>query len=263
MSIRIYQVDSFTDKPFAGNPAGVCILDKPADESWMQNIAMEMNLSETSFLWPLESGYSLRWFTPELEVDLCGHATLAAAHILWEKGFLNKDEKAKFYTKSGLLTCKKDNEFIEMNFPSEPEVKVDIPEYLAEALNINPLYVGKNRFDYLVQIESEEGLRKLKPNFNLLEKIDCRGIIVTSSSKTDKYDFVSRFFAPKAGINEDPVTGSAHCCLVPFWHKITGKTEFNAYQASKRGGEISLKLVDNRVMLKGKAITVIEGAILF
>lgn len=258
MGILIYQVDAFAEEIFKGNPAGVCILERAADEEWMQNIAMEMNLSETAFLYPLNEGYNLRWFTPEAEVDLCGHATLASAHILWETGILNKKEDAVFFTKSGRLSARKDGEYILLNFPSEADKQVEVPEGLIECLGVQILYVGKNRMDYIVEVENDEVARKLKPNFEMMKKIDTRGIIVTSLSSDARYDFVSRFFVPSIGINEDPVTGSAHCCLAPFWEKRLNKKEFMAYQVSKRGGELIVSLSENedRVYIGGKAITV-------
>ena len=261
MGIRIYQVDAFTDALFSGNPAAVCILEKVADTKWMQNIASEMNLSETAFLYAEEDGYNLRWFTPAVEVDLCGHTTLASAHILWEEGFLDPDKDARFHTRSGLLTASKKGDFTELNFPSEPENEAPIPGGLSESLGVNPLYVGKNRFDYLVQLEDEGIIRNLEPDFNLLKRIPARGIIVTSTSNDTEYDFISRFFGPASGINEDPVTGSAHCCLGPFWGRILGKSRLTAYQASNRGGIIHVTLKDERVILGGKSVTVFKGEI--
>jgi PhzF family phenazine biosynthesis protein len=259
MPIPIYQVDAFTAKPFAGNPAGVCILAEPADPTWMQNVAREMNLSETAFILPEADGYRLRWFTPAVEVDLCGHATLATAHILWETGRLTANEGARFYTRSGLLKAKRKGDFIELDFPAKPEESTAPLPGLAEALGLSPLYVCKNKFDYLVEVESEDVVRNLKPDFSKLKEIEARGVIVTSRSKTAPYDFISRFFAPRVGVNEDPVTGSAHCFLGPYWAKRLGKNEFFAYQASARGGEIGVQLSGARVFLSGRAATVIRG----
>jgi len=261
MRIKIYQVDAFTDALFSGNPAAVCILENEADTKWMQDIASEMNLSETAFLYAEEGGYNLRWFTPAVEVDLCGHATLASAHILWEEGFLDPDKDARFHTRSGLLTASKKGDVAELDFPSEPENEAPIPGGLAESLGVNPVYVGKNRFDYLVQVEDEEIIRNLEPDFNLLKRIPARGIIVTGISIDPEYDFISRFFGPASGINEDPVTGSAHCCLGPFWGRILGKSRLTAYQASNRGGIIHVTLKDERVILGGKSATVFKGEI--
>ncbi len=262
MKTIIFQVDAFTDKPFAGNPAAVCILDEPHDDAWMQNVAKEMNLSETAFLYKQKDGFNLRWFTPAVEVDLCGHATLAGAHVLWEAGYLKPDQQARFYTRSGLLTAKRIGGWIELDFPAEPEEKASAPPQLASALGVAPKYVGRNRFDYLVEVDLEETVRNLKPDFALLEKIPARGVIVTSLATSQEYDFISRFFAPRAGINEDPVTGSAHCCLAPFWSKRLHKNELVAYQASARGGILRLRLSGERVYISGQAVTVLRGELI-
>lgn len=262
MGKAIFHVDAFTDKPFGGNPAAVCFLSEPGDTHWMQNVAKEMNLSETAFLFRQKDGYNLRWFTPTCEVDLCGHATLASAHIIWEEGYLKKEKEAYFYTKSGLLTAKLRDYLIELNFPVECEEEITPHPDLAKALGATPMYVGKSRFDYLVQVESEEELRNLKTDFTLLATLPTRGIIVTSISSSKNYDFLSRFFAPRVGINEDPVTGSAHCSLGPFWEKRLGKSNFIAYQASSRGGILHVKVKGNRVYLGGNAITVLRGELL-
>lgn len=261
MAQEIFQVDAFTDKPFAGNPAAVCVMPQEGDEGWMQRVATEMNLSETAFLVEQEDGYNLRWFTPAIEVDLCGHATLASAHILWENGLLAPHQEARFFTRSGLLTAVRQDNWIRLNFPSEPEEETDASQKLSEALGISPVYVGKNRFDFLIEIESEELIRNLKPDFTSLRTIESRGFIVTSVADSVEFDFVSRFFAPAFGINEDPVTGSAHCCLGPFWQKKLGKNEFTAYQASARGGTIKVQVAGERVLLAGQAITVMRGAL--
>jgi len=260
-NMKIYQVDAFTEKPFKGNPAGVCVLDKQIEDDWMQNVAKEMNLSETAFLLANGDGYNLRWFTPSAEVDLCGHATLASAHILWEKGYLSKEQEAKFYTKSGLLTATITDGWIQLDFPATPEREADAPAELISAIGVEPIYVGKNIFDYLVEVESEDVVKKLKPDFMRLAKIPMRGVVVTASSK--EYDFVSRFFAPGIGIPEDPVTGSAHCCLGPYWMKKLKKTSFIAYQASERGGVLKVKVAGERVLISGKAVTVMEGQLLY
>lgn len=257
--LKIYQVDAFTDRPFGGNPAGVCILHSPADADWMQKVAGEMNLSETAFLSREGDGYNLQWFTPTVEVDLCGHATLASAHILWQEKYLNEDQEAKFFTKSGILSARKNDNWIELNFPIEPDTETIPPEGLLQALEVNARYVGKNRFDYIVEVESEKIVRILEPNLTLLGKVSGRGVIVTSLSDTSEFDFVSRFFAPGAGIAEDPVTGSAHCCLGPYWMNRLGKSEFTAYQASARGGIVRVKVEGNRVIIGGQAVTVFDG----
>ncbi|HEX2947575.1 MAG TPA: PhzF family phenazine biosynthesis protein [Clostridia bacterium] len=254
--MKIYQVDSFSDRAFGGNPAGVCVLLGPADENWMQNVAMEMNLAETAFLYRQGEIFKLRWFTPEDEENLCGHATLASAHILWETGVLEPDCKAVFKTRSGILSAVKKNGLIEMDFPSEASWAADAPEDLKQALGVPFLYVGRNRLDYIVEVDNEETVRKLEPEYSLLKKLDARGVIVTSCSDSPEFDFVSRFFAPVAGINEDPVTGSAHCCLAPYWGKKLGIPEMNAYQASKRGGALKVTVNGDRVLIAGKAVTV-------
>lgn len=262
MSAEIYQVDAFTDKPFKGNPAAVCLLLEPRDEMWMQEVAKEMNLSETAFLHPQEDGFNLRWFTPAVEIELCGHATLASAHILWETGLLNENEQARFHTRSGLLTAAKKVEEIELNFPSRPDEPVSAPPGLIEALNVVPNYVGKTKYDYLVEVDSEEAVRNLSPNFAMLKAQSIRGVMVTSVATTEGFDFVSRFFAPGAGVDEDPVTGAAHCCLGPFWSRRLGKNEFVAYQASARGGVVRVRVEDERVILGGQAVTVLRGELL-
>jgi PhzF family phenazine biosynthesis protein len=259
MGLAIFQVDAFTDKPFAGNPAAVCILPEPREARWMQSVAAEMNLSETAFLLKETDGFNLRWFTPTTEVDLCGHATLASAHVLWEAGYLKPDQQARFWTRSGLLTAEREGDWMELDFPAEPENPATSPSGLARALGVAPRYVGKNRFDYLVEMDSEETVRNVKPDFGLLAEIPARGVIVTSRAITPGFDFVSRFFAPRAGINEDPVTGSAHCCLGPFWSTRLGKSEFLAYQASARGGVVRVRMGGQRVHLGGQAVTVLRG----
>jgi PhzF family phenazine biosynthesis protein len=256
---KIFQVDAFTDKPFTGNPAAVCILTETRDATWMQEVAREMNLPETAFLSRQEEGFDLRWFTPTVEVDLCGHATLASAHILWEEGLLDRQEQARFHTRSGLLTADYSQGEVDLNFPATPDETVIPPDNLGKALGVVPVYVGKSIYDYLVEVESEEAVRNLRPDLGLLKTFDVRGTIVTSRSDSPAYDFVSRFFAPGAGIDEDPVTGSAHCCLGPYWSRRLGKKEFVAYQASERGGTVRVRLVDGRVGLGGKAVTVLRG----
>jgi PhzF family phenazine biosynthesis protein len=266
MSLPIYQVDAFSERPFAGNPAGVCILsaDDPraSDARWMQNVAREMNLSETAFLRPRSEGFDLRWFTPAVEVDLCGHATLASAHVLYERGVLPAGEEARFYTASGLLTAVQRDEWLELDFPAEPAEPAEAPAALREALGARALFVGRNRLDYLVEVESEEAVRSLRPDLARLRSLRERGLMVTSRARCCDYDFVSRFFAPGAGIDEDPVTGSAHCCLGPYWGGRLGKSELVGYQASARGGLVRVRLAGPRVKLGGRAVTVIVGELL-
>ncbi len=259
MSVRITTVDAFTDRPFAGNPAAVCILPEPRPDAWMQEVAREMNLSETAFLVPRSDGFDLRWFTPAVEVDLCGHATLASAHVLWEAGRLGPDAPARFHTRSGLLTATKHGALIEMDFPAEPAVESEESPDLEHALGVRPSYVGRNRFDVLVEVDSEETVRRLKPDFTWLATITTRGVIVTSRASAQGADFVSRFFAPAAGIDEDPVTGSSHCCLGPYWGAKLRKSELTGYQASARGGTVSVRLGDGRVILGGTAVTVLRA----
>lgn len=263
MGQTIFQVDAFTDKPFAGNPAGVCVLPEPRSERWMQDVAREMNLSETAFLLKQEDGFQLRWFTPAAEVDLCGHATLASAHILWEAEYLQPQEQARFHTRSGLLTAERlDGNWIELDFPAKPEQTTDAPPHLLEALGIQAQYVGVNVFDYLVEVDTEETLRNMQPDITLLAQVPVRGVIVTSRASTPGYDFISRFFAPRVGVNEDPVTGSAHCCLTPYWSKRLGKNELLAYQASARGGVLRVRLSGDRVKIGGQAVTTLRGELL-
>jgi PhzF family phenazine biosynthesis protein len=265
MPVRVVQVDAFTAKPFSGNPAAICVLPGAADENWMRNVAREMNLSETAFLHPEvrdgePGGYRLRWLTPSIEVDLCGHATLAAAHVLWTDGHVAPDSPARFYTRSGLLTCRQTDGWIEMDFPVKLAEPADPPPQLAEALGVALKHVAKNQFDYLVEVESETVLRAIAPNHHLLRQLPVRGVIVTARGQ--KYDFVSRFFAPGSGIDEDPVTGSAHTALAPYWGAKLGKTEMTGFQASARGGVVKVRLSGNRVLLLGQAVTVMTGEIL-
>lgn len=261
MSVSIYQVDAFTDEPFRGNPAGVCILPGPGDASWMQNVAREMNVAETAFLHPGTDGFHLRWFTPMVEVELCGHATLASAHILWETGILDPSEQARFHTASGLLTADRTAHDIELDFPATPAVRTDAPPGLCDALGIVPLYTGMNNFDYLLEVATEEMVRRIAPDFARLKSIEARGVIVTSAASTSGYDIISRFFAPAVGIDEDPVTGSAHCCLGPFWSERLGKSVLTAYQASARGGMLRVEIAGDRVKLGGRAVTFLRGEI--
>lgn len=259
MGIPIYQADAFTEVPFRGNPAAVCLLPHAVDASWMQDVAREMNLSETAFLLKQEDGYHLRWFTPAIEVELCGHATLASAHILYETGRLASGEQARFHTLSGLLTAERSGDEIVLDFPATPPEPADAPPGMIEALGVEPCYIGASAFDYLVEVASEDIVRGLKPDFAALGALDTRGVMVTSVASTEGYDFVSRFFAPGAGIDEDPVTGSAHCCLGPFWQERLGVDEMLAYQASARGGIVRVRVEGERVHLGGRAVTVLRG----
>ncbi|MCX7745542.1 MAG: PhzF family phenazine biosynthesis protein [Clostridia bacterium] len=261
--LKVYKVDAFTSKPFSGNPAGVCILKTPCEEGWMQSVAREMNLSETAFLCQMEDGsFNLRWFTPQSEVDLCGHATLASAFILWDYQYLDKNETARFNTLSGLLKASNQGEWIELDFPLEEAGETNPPKELLDALGVRPKYVGKNRMDYIVEVENEAVLKNLNPDLVLLSKVDTRGVIVTCTSDSKQYDFLSRFFAPRVGIDEDPVTGSAHCCLGPYWMKRLSKKSLTAYQASDRGGVVKVQVRDGRVILGGQAVVIMEGSVL-
>jgi PhzF family phenazine biosynthesis protein len=262
MGTVIVQVDAFTDTAFRGNPAAVCFPEPSRDAAWMQDVAREMNLAETAFLRPRGDGlgdYDLRWFTPAVEVDLCGHATLASAHVLWETGRLGAQATARFHTRSGLLTAERRGEWIELDFPSLPEEPVTPPAELPRALSVTTDYVGRSKFDYLVEVASEAVLRGLRPDFALLRQVEGRGVIVTSRSEDRRYDFLSRYFAPSYGIDEDPVTGSSHCSLAPYWARKLGRSEMTAYQASARGGVVRVRLDGDRVRLGGKAVTVLKG----
>lgn len=261
--MKIYQVDAFAKKAFEGNPAAVCIMDKPIEDNLMQRIAMEMNLSETAFAVKRDNRFHLRWFTPESEVALCGHATLATAHILWSEGIVKPDDVIYFDTKSGELTAKSDDGFIELDFPAKSEDSATPPKGLIEALSVSPLYVGRNAYDYLVVIKNATELLELKPDMTALKSINVRGIIVTAQGDGDSpYDFVSRFFAPAVGVDEDPVTGSAHCCLAPYWANVLKKNRLIGYQASRRGGEVIVEVDNDRVKLIGTAVTTLKGLLL-
>ena len=262
MAVSIFVVDAFTDEPFSGNPAAVCLLPEPRNEHWMQSVAREMKHRETAFLYKQEDGFSLRWFTPRVEVDLCGHATLASAHVLFTEGYLPRGEQARFHTRSGLLTAGREGDWIELDFPADLDEQATPPPELVEALGIVPKYVGRNRFGYLAQVDSEETVRNLTPDFNLLATLPSVGVIVTSEAVSPKYDFVSRFFAPQVGVDEDPVTGAAHCCLGPFWARKLDKRELVGYQASSRGGIVRVRWDGERVCLNGQAVTVLRGELL-
>ena len=262
MTAPILQIDAFTSQPFAGNPAAVCILGAQVDGVWMQRVAREMNLSETAFLRRQDEGFELRWFTPAVEVDLCGHATLASAHALWELGHLRGDEMARFHTRSGLLTAERRNDWIELDFPATPPVEAPPPPGLLAAIGVSPTYVGRSRFDYILEVDNETVVRDVRPDFAALRGVETRGVIVTSRSSTPERDFVSRFFAPAAGVDEDPVTGSAHCCLTPFWSARLKKDAMVAHQISARGGILRVRIEGARVRLSGQAVTVLRGELL-
>jgi PhzF family phenazine biosynthesis protein len=262
MSSPFFLVDAFTEHPFAGNPAGVCLPADDRDHLWMQAVAAEMNQAETAFLRLRADGdWDLRWFTPAIEVDLCGHATLASAHVLWETGRGSRGRPVRFHTRSGVLTCTAVKGRIEMDFPAEPASAIESPAEEAFAFGASPVFVGRNRMDMLVVLNSAEAVRKLNPDMNQVAKIKARGVIVTARSDKPDADFVSRFFAPQSGVAEDPVTGSAHCCLAPYWRDVLGKDELIGHQVSKRGGYVAVRCAGGRVILGGTAVTVVEGSL--
>ena len=263
----LFHVDAFTDRPFAGNPAAVCVLSAERDDAWLQKVASEMNLAETAYLWSGEPHWRLRWFTPTVEVDLCGHATLASAHVLWEAGYARPGTTLLFETRSGRLTASQRDggKTIELDFPAEPAVESSPPADLLAALGLTAhRFAGRNRLDYLIEVETERAVRALAPDFRRLATAcgPTRGVIVTAASDRPQHDFVSRFFAPGAGIDEDPVTGSAHCCLGPFWAGRLGRKELRGYQASPRGGTVAVRVAGGRVHLGGQAVTVMRGELL-
>jgi PhzF family phenazine biosynthesis protein len=261
--MKIYQVDAFTAEPFKGNPAGVCLLEKAMPDEWMKSLAMEMNLSETAFLLPQGDAFSLRWFTPRKEVRLCGHATLATAHILFTEGILKADEPAQFDTLSGRLIARRQGDWIELDFPVRHTIACEGRADINQALGIQPLATVISPSEmgdyYLLEVENDAIVREMTPDFIQLEACQARAVIVTSRSADPQFDFVSRFFAPWLGINEDPVTGSAHCYLAPYWAAKLGKSDFMAYQASARGGVMGCRWEGERVFLKGQAVTVFKG----
>ena len=259
MATPLYIVDAFASARFTGNPAAVCLLDEPAEAGWMQAVAAEMNLSETAFLVQQEDGFDLRWFTPVTEVDLCGHATLASAHVLWETDRLKPNEMARFHTRSDLLTAERTENWIELNFPATPPEPIEPPKGLSDLLGSVPRYVGRTPFDLLLELTDEEELHELMPDFTGLSCLPVRGFIATTRSDDARYDFQSRFFAPAAGVNEDPVTGSAHCALAPYWAGHLGKSKLIGYQASARGGVVEVETIGDRVKLRGQTVTTFRG----
>lgn len=251
-------VDAFAERPFSGNPAAVCLLEEPASDEWMQRVAQELNLSETAFVTPGDSAFGLRWFTPAFEVDLCGHATLAAAHTLWEAGRVESGRPIRFSTRSGILTVEQGGGWLRMDFPSDPPRPERLPEGLAEALGVTPVWFGRGRSYEFAVVESEAVLGGIEPDFRALAALSPVGICVTATG-TGVHDFVSRFFAPSAGVDEDPVTGSAHCLLAPYWAGELGRTSMLGRQISKRGGDVRVELAGERVIVAGKAVTVSRG----
>jgi PhzF family phenazine biosynthesis protein len=257
--LRYFIVDAFADRPFSGNPAAVVPLESWLETDLLQQIAMEMNLSETAFFIPDGDAYALRWFTPRVEVDLCGHATLASARALVALGKLGDSGATLFSTRSGILKIAVRGRQFELDFPVTPATPVAPPAGLVESLGAAPKYVGQSKFDFIVEVASEAALRALAPDFKRLAAVSCRGVIVTARSGVPEFDFVSRFFAPAVGIDEDPVTGSAHCCLASYWSQKLGKTKMVGYQASARGGVVHVELRGDRVILGGETVIVAEG----
>lgn len=255
MAVKLYHVDAFASQPFTGNPAVVCLLKTPADPLWMQQIAAEMNVSETAFLHPERNRFRLRWFTPTIEMALCGHATLASAHVLWTEGLLPMSSPVRFETASGLLTVKSRGDWYDMDFPTRPVEEADAPEGLLATLGVQSTFVGRYSRDYLVEVSSPDAVRYLSPDLSALEKVDARSVIVTAVSDDPAYHFISRFFAPHSGIPEDPVTGSAHCALGPYWQKKLGRSLLVGYQASRRGGFVAVRPGPTRTIISGQAIT--------
>jgi predicted PhzF superfamily epimerase YddE/YHI9 len=260
MHYELYQVDAFTSRPFAGNPAAVVLLDAWPDDAWMQRVAAENNLAETAFVVPGAEAWGLRWFTPAAEVDLCGHATVATAHVMWESERLAADATAAFDTRSGRLTASPlGGGWIELDFPSLPAEAADAPPGLLEGLGAPAAaFVGRSRFDFLVEVETAVDVEKIVPDFRALKEVDARGVCVTAAGEGD-VDFVSRFFGPAVGVEEDPVTGSAHCILTPYWSARLGKKRMVARQVSARGGDLRLHARGERVGIAGQAVTVIRG----
>lgn len=264
MPLSFTQIDAFTDRPFRGNPAAVFLLPEPRDVDWMQAVASEMNLPETAYLLRRDGGdgFDLRWFTPTVEVDLAGHPTLAAAHFLWESGELQSGDDARFHTKSGTLTARSSEGWITLDFPATPASSSEQSVDLAAALGAPITWTGASRFDLLAEVGSESDLRGIDPDYAALARLPVRGVIVTALADGDDYDFVSRFFAPQSGIFEDPVTGSAHCCLAPYWSAKLGRASLIGYQASPRGGTVRVEVGGDRVRLSGQAVTTARGELL-
>ncbi len=259
----ILTVDAFTGDPFSGNPAAVCLLSEPVEKEWMQAVAREMNLSETAFLVARPEGFELRWFTPVTEVDLCGHATLAGAHVLWETGIVAGGGPIRFQTRSGILGARRADDGIALDFPATPARETAPPAGFTGALGVVPVWAGRtSTADWLVEVEEEGTVRALAPDLRRLSTIPARGVIVTSRSDDARFDFVSRFFAPRVGIDEDPVTGSAHCALGPYWSRRLERSELTGFQASPRGGVVRVRDLGPRVELEGRAVTIMRGELL-
>ncbi len=257
--MTLHIVDAFARGPFTGNPAAVCLLERPSDAHFMQQVAFEMNLSETAFVHPRDDGFGLRWFTPAVEVPLCGHATLASAHTLWELG--RAEGEIRFHTQSGVLTCRKQGADIALDFPRTVMQPAEPPAGMLASLGVKPRSVWGHKHDYLLELGSEAEVREASPDFRALRRDDVRCVTITARSSTQAFDFVSRVFAPGSGIDEDPATGSAHCALTPFWSERLGKTRMAAFQASRRGGHLQVELRGERVELVGRAFTTLRGSL--
>ena len=261
MPSALLGIDAFTDEPFRGNPAAVCLLEDPRDDDWMQSLAAEMNLSETAFVLARDDrSYDLRWFTPALEVELCGHATLASAHALWQTRRQPPESPVTFHTRwKGALTATKHGDGITLDFPAARSVGCDEPSGLSAALGAQIAKVSVNDLHHVVELADEAAVRALTPSYADLLDVDVEGVTVTARASDEAYDFVSRYFAPRYGVDEDPVTGSAHTSLGPYWGEILGKTELVGHQVSPRGGVVRVRVRDDRVDLTGQAVTVWEG----
>lgn len=256
MILPIFVVDAFADRPFTGNPAGVCPLAEPISEGVMAKIAMEMNHAETAFFYPEADGYRLRWFTPTVEVDLCGHATLATARVLIERGDLSDGQTARFVTRSGILTARRIGDRIELDFPSEAPTASPLPD----DVGLNAVWTGRNRMDLFIQVATAEEVRSYQPDHRRIDALGMRGLLVTAPGDGE-HDFVSRCFFPQSGIDEDPVTGSAHCAFAPYWSEHFGKRVMRGYQASRRGGTVEVELTNDRVLLRGSAVITLQGTL--
>ncbi len=259
MAIPLWHIDAFTERPFAGNPAAVVFLDGARDERWYQAVAEEMNLAETAFVSPRDDGFALRWFTPSVEVDLCGHATLASAHFLWDSGRLAPAAVARFFTKSGVLLARRLADRIVLDFPATPAAPAPTPDELVSSLGAAPAWVGRSIFDVVARYDDPAVVRAMRPDFARLARVPARGVIVTAPSDVDGVDFISRFFGPEVAVPEDPVTGSAHCALGPLWAGLLGKQDLVGFQASARGGVVHVAVRGERVELGGGAVTVVRG----
>jgi predicted PhzF superfamily epimerase YddE/YHI9 len=257
--MQFFQIDAFTNRPFKGNPAAVCLMEKSVDDDWLQAVSSEMGLSETAFVWSVDDGFHLRWFTPKVEVDLCGHATLASAHAMWTSGAVPLDQMIKFHTRSGTLTATRVDGEIYLDFPAKLETETEPPRGLLSAMGTIPVYCGRNEFDILMEVGSQAEVENARVDFERLAEVPVRGVILTAKSDSDQFDFVSRFFAPSVGVDEDPVTGSAHVCLAPFWSKRLKRFDLVGYQASQRGGIVKTRVAGDRVHLGGQAVTIVRG----